>query len=525
MKSEVIEIRERFKKARIGLKDVLAVIDLTLEDHSREFASLFPYDAFEGLDELVDRTVHGTKVERLKPQERHRLFHTFEIHTEGGEALGYLNMIYLRKPIPCYYLVYVEVLLPFRKRGLGQKILQTFRAFAESQEVICLLDNIIPPDEPTYDIYTKLGWKRIEELIGDRRVNGDENYMVFIPATVDVPDLRGKLIKLLFKVKERRPIIDMHDNEAMVKRTIMEFRAVYQAMEHLFELEISTRTSTPFMHFMFTKFVTKVLGFRRRIASLLGYTGGESLDQISISDTIKNLPIQPYSLWWAKEGKVEIWGEKEIIGHLPQELEEDPTLYIEGLPLYQRPYLSWWEGRKGDIRSPNMNISDLLELGFDPTKLKEFRHEGVEYIFERTSPRFLSFIEKKKRFLPKIAETISGVRFHDASVQINPPLVILQDRGNVYILRRKVEGIHLEEGLDQLRTSPRLREMNRAVGIDRMVVTMINEIKEWLQKACDPNLHEEIDDLTFFIPWDLEKDIPKLMVDDTGTSLHTLWVA
>jgi hypothetical protein len=52
MKSEVTEIRERFKKTRISLKDVLAVIDLSLEDHPREFASLFPYDAFEGLDEV-----------------------------------------------------------------------------------------------------------------------------------------------------------------------------------------------------------------------------------------------------------------------------------------------------------------------------------------------------------------------------------------------------------------------------------------------------------------------------------------
>jgi GNAT superfamily N-acetyltransferase len=525
MKSEVIEISGRLKDARIGVKNILSVIDMTLDDQPGEVASLFPYDVFEGLDELVNRTVHGTKIERFRPQERHQLFHTFEIHTEEGEALGYLNMIYLRKPIPCYYLVYVEVLVPFRGRGLGQKILKTFRELAESQEVVGLLDNIIPPDEPTCDIYTKLGWKRIEELIGDPVVNGDGHYMVFIPASIKVPDLRGKLVKLLFKVKKKRPIIDMHDNEAMVKRAITEFRSVYEALEHLFEIEISARTSTPFMHFMFTKFVTKVLGFRRRIASLLGYTGGESLDQISISNQIKNLPIQPYSLWWANEEKIEIWGEKEIIGHLPQELKKNPTLYVEDLPLYKRPYLSGWIERKGDGRSPRIKISDLLELGFDPTKLKAFRHDGVEYIFERTSPRFLSSIEKKKRFLPKIVETISGVQFHHASVQINPPLVILQDRGNVYILRRKVEGIHLEEGLDQLRTSPYLKEMNRTVGIDRMVVTMINEIKEWLRKAFDPSLHEEIDDLTFFVAWDLQKDIPKLMVDDMGMSLQTLWIA
>jgi len=525
MKSEVVKISGRFKKARIGVKNILSVIDMTLEDHPKKLASLFPHDVFERLDELVNRTVHGTKIERIRPQERHQLFHTFEIHTEEGEVLGYLNMIFLRKPIPCYYLVYVEVLLPFRGRGLGQKILQTFRELAELQGVVGLLDNIIPPDEPTYDIYTKLGWRRIEELIGDPVVNGEGHYMAFIPSSVKVPDLRGKLIRLLFKVKKKRPVIDMHDNEAMVKRAITEFRSVYKTLEHLFQIEISGRTSTPFMDFMFTKFVTKVLGFRRRIASLLGYTGGESLDQISISAQIKNLPIQPYSLWWAKEEKPEVWGEKELVRRLPEELKKNPTPYIEDLPLYKRPYLAGWVEGKGDGRSPRIKISDLLELGFDPTKLKEFHHEGVEYIFERTSPRFLSSIEKRARFLRTVTEHSSGVKFRHGSVLINPPLVVLQDRGNVYILRRKVEGIHLEEGLDQLRTSHHLKEMNRATGIDRIVIKTINEIKEWLRKVCDPSLREEIEDLTFFVPWDFETDIPKLMVDEMGTSLPNVWLA
>ena len=525
MRSEVIKISRRLNKTRIGVKHILSMIAMTLDDQPRELASLFPHDVFEGLDELVNLAVHGTRVERLRPRERHQLFHTFEIHTEEEDVLGYLNMIYLRKPIPCYYLVYAEVLLPFRGRGLGQKILQTFREFAERQGVIGLLDNIIPPDEPTYDIYSKLGWRRVEELIGNPIANGEGHYMVFVPASIKVRDLREKLLKLLFKVKKKRPIIDMHDNEAMVKRAIMEFRSVYETLEHLFEIEISTRTSTPFMHFMFTKFVAKVLGFRRRIASLLGYTGGESLDQISISDQIKSLPIQPYSLWWAKEEKPEIWGDKEIVGDLPRELKENPTRYIEDLPLYKRPYLSGWVERKGDGHSPLMKISDLLELGFDPTKLKEFRHGEVEYIFERTSPRFLSAVEKKTRFLHTIAEHASVVKFRYGSVQANPPLVILQDRGNVYILRRKVEGIHLEEGLDQLRTSPYLKEMNRAAGIDRIVVAAINEIKEWMRGVCGPSLHEEIEDIAFFIPWDLEADIPKLMVDETGMSLHNVWAA
>lgn len=524
MKLEIIGISERLKKTQIGLKDVLAVIDMTLEDQPRELASLFPYDVFEGVDELIERTVHGTRIERFKPKENGHPFHTLEIHTEEGEVLGYLNMVYLGKPTPCYYLVYVEVLLPFRGRGLGQKILKTFREFAEDREAIGLLDNIIPSDEPTYGIYTKLGWKCIEELIGDNMVNGDGHYMVFIPTSMKPPDLREKLVKLLFKVKKKRPIIDMHDNEAMVKRTIMEFRSVYEALEHLFEMEISTRTSTPFMRFMFTKFVTKVLGFQRRIASLIGYTGGESLEQISISDQTKNLPIQSYSMWWAKEGRAEIWGEEEIVRDLPEKLKKDYTLYIESLPLYRRPYLTTWMEERGR-QSHNLKISDLLELGFDPTKLREFRHKGIEYIFERITPRFISSIEKKRRFLPKIIEHGSKRRFRNATVQINSPLAILQDRGNVYILRKKVEGIHSEEALDQLRTASHLENMNRSVGIDHAVILTINEIRKWLMKKFDPGLQEEIEELAFFIPWDLERNIPRVTVDTKGVSLDTLWIA
>lgn len=117
MKSEVEGIGERFKRARIGLKDALAVIDMTLEDELMKPDNLFPYEAFEGLNELIDRTVRGTKIERFRPKDGREPFHTFEIHTAEGEVIGYLNMIYLRKPIPSYYLVYVEVLPPFRKGG------------------------------------------------------------------------------------------------------------------------------------------------------------------------------------------------------------------------------------------------------------------------------------------------------------------------------------------------------------------------------------------------------------------------
>ena len=525
MKSEVRRIRERFKKARIGLRDTLAVIDMTLEDHVGELVAFSADEVFEPLNRLIDRTAHGTKIERLKPKQDSRPFHTFEIHTRRGEVLGYLNMIYLRKPFPCYYLVYVEVLLPFRGRGLGHKILKAFREFVGDKGAVGVLDNIILPEEPTYGIYSKQGWKPIEALTGDSRVNGKDHYMVFVPISAKTPDLQHKLIKLLFSIKKKRPIIDMHDNEAMVKRTIAEFRSVYEALESLFDMELSTGTSTALMRFMFTRFVMKMLGFRRRIAALLGYTGGESLEQISISDRVKMLPIQPHSLWASKERQAEIWGEEEIIRELPKDLKTKPTTYIETLPLYRRPYLSSWIERKRDGRTLNLRISDLLELGFDPTKLREFRHGGVQYIFERVSPRFLPSIRRKRELLSKIVDLSSGMRFRHARIQINPPLAILRDRGNTYILRRKVEGIHAEEVLDQLRTSSYLKGMNRGAKIDRAVLATIDEIREWLAKTLDPRLREEIEELIFFIPWNPERNIPRVSVDAAGVFLDTLWVA
>jgi len=57
-------------------------------------------------------------------------------------------MLYLRKPIPCYYLVYVEVGGPFRRKGLGNRILEYFKDFLVEKSAIGILDNIIPKKSP-----------------------------------------------------------------------------------------------------------------------------------------------------------------------------------------------------------------------------------------------------------------------------------------------------------------------------------------------------------------------------------------
>ncbi len=523
--SESEENKERANGPQIGLKDVLAVVDMAIgEDPDvSDFSSL--HEVFGELRALINKTVIGTKIKRFSPREGNRLFHTFEIYSDGAEVLGYLNMIYLRKPITSYYLVYVEVFPPFRRKGLGAKILSAFGEFVEASRAVGLLDNIILPEDPTYTLYAKHGWKPIEAFIGRDTVAGDAHYMIYVPESVKIMDLKEKLTKLLFNVKKKRAVIDAQDNGAMVRRTIGEFRNIYAALNQLFEEELRAETSTPFMCYMLTKFVTKVLGFRRRIATLVGYTGGESLDQISISDQIKDLPILPFSIWSPHETRVEIWEEVEAIRHLPEKLMKNPTLFIEALPLYRRPYLLSWIKEKGIDRSLRLKISDLMELGFDPTRLRAFRHQEEDYIFERISPSLLTSIENLRNLLEKISARISGIRFCHAALLINAPLAVFLDRGNGYILRKKIGGIHSEEALDQLRSSPGLKEMNTAAGIDRVLVSTINEVNRWLRKALGPTAGREIEDVTFFVPWDFEKNMPKITVDVSGVFIDTLWIA
>ena len=521
---QIAEIRERIGQAGIGLKDALSVIDMTFQDQAGRVKSPSPYEAFTGLNRLIDLTVHGVKIGRFRPGRKGQPFHTWEIHTAEGDVLGYLNMIYLKRIIPCYYLVYVEVMPSFRGLGLGYRILKAFMEFVRDKKAVGILDNIIPPGEVTSEIYTKLGWKNIRDLIGNGTLDGQGNYMAFIPDSAQSHDVKGKLPHVLFTLSKRRPVIDMHDNEDMVKRTIEEFLSIYRTLEELFRAEISSGSSNPLMLFMFTRFTTKLIGFRRRIATLIGYTGGESLEQISISERIKELPIQPYSLW-KSEKDLRIWGDRTVLRNLPDPLRREPTLFIEGLPFYKRPYLHDWMEKKGAGPAEPMRISDLLDLGFDPTRLREFHHDGVDYIFERVSPQFFPSLVRKKRVLRKIEECGSGARFRGAVLQVNPPFLIFRDRGNVYVLRKKVEGIHSQEAFDQLRTSPSLREMNRAVGIDRAISGVISDIRKWLEVSFKSFSRQEIEDLTFFFSWNLETNFPRVRVDTSGVSPDAIWIA
>ncbi|MCP4669063.1 MAG: MBL fold metallo-hydrolase, partial [Deltaproteobacteria bacterium] len=469
---------------RLGLNERLGLIAL-IDEGMRLGSSGSPIvaDLFNDLWDLVNKTVSGSRIDRLKPEESPKGFRIIEINAETGENLGRLNMLYLRKPIPCYYLVYVEVAAPFRKRGLGNRILQYFRDFLIRKSAVGILDNIIPHDDPTYDVYFKQAWEPIEAIIGEAVPDTCENYMIYVPPNLHDRDLREPVLKLVHHLKRKRTAIDMRDNEILVQRTIAEFKALYSALLTYFEEEIRKGEPNSLTRFIFTRFATKFIAFRRHIANLIGYTGGDSLEQIGLAPEIAGLPVQSYAPSDLASSPTSVSGDMDLHVSLPEDLKNHPAPCIEMLPNYQRPSLLAWLKEREMASGDALTIGDLMDLGFDPTRLKEITIHGDRFIFERIQARQLPELEKKKELLNQIESKLIGARPKNALLQANPPLLAIGDRGNAYVLRRKIEGIHWEEAVEQLQSAPHLKAINRAIGIDKMVLATV-------RKANDMIAHE-----------------------------------
>lgn len=511
---------------RLSLHDRLALIDL-ISEGARQGSPDSPLvaDLFGQLLELVDATASGAKIDRLTGKGPHNGFKVIEINAETGENLGRLNMLYLKKPIPCYYLVYVEVAAAFRNKGLGNRILKSFRDFLMEKSAVGILDNIIPEDDPTYDIYVKLDWQPVEAITGMPSRGADGVYMIFVPPNLAGKDLKDAISKLVHHIKRKRPVIDMRDNELMVQRTIEEFKDLYVALLMYFEQRILSGESSSLMRFMFTRYVTKLLGFRRRIGQLLGYTGGESLEQIVLHPEIRELPVQSYAPRDLADTPSFVAGDKQLWLNLPEVLKKYPARMIESLPNYRRPALVSWLREKGRSSGDTLNIGDLMDLGFDPTRLKEINLEGQDYIFERAQVRMIPRILHKKDLLERIAGEIQGVRVRNSRLNTNPPLLVIRDRGNAYILRRKVPGIHWEESVDQLQTVQALQGLNQSMRFDKLIMSTAKRASEWLQARVQKEEMRLLEDISYFVAWNLETNQPKIVVDMSGSYLEAVWIS
>jgi hypothetical protein len=510
----------------IGLNERLGLIAL-IDEGIRLGSSDTPIapDLFNDLWDLINATVSGSRIDRFKPEEVQNGFRTFEINAESGENLGRLNMLYLKKPIPCYYLVYVDVGGPFRRKGLGNRILEYFKDFLIEKSAIGILDNIIPEEDPSYSIYSKQGWEPLEAFIGDGAGGRENNFMIYVPSRWQAKQLREPILKIVHHLKRKRAAIEMRDNEFMVQRTIGEFKDLYAALLTYFEREIQKGRPTPLTKFMFTRFVTKLISFRRRIGTLLGYTGGESIEQIVLDPAIAALPVRTYPPSELHRRNPSVSGDKGLWLRLPDTLKKHPARFIESLPNYSRPsFLSWLKERRM-YSTDKLTIGDLLNLGFDPTRLKEIVIDHEKFIFERMMARQLAELQKREELLRRIKLEMAHARPSSAQLKVNPPLLTIQDRGNAYVLRRKVGGIHWEEAIEQLRSAPDLKNMNESMKIDRVVLGTVRNTNQMISEKLGLPEETVADLLTCFVPWDLGDNQPRLMIDFTNVYLESVWMA
>jgi hypothetical protein len=511
----------------LSLNDRLGLIGL-IDEGMRQQLSNSPIvpDLFSDLWDLVSATVSGSRIDRLKPEESKNGYHVFEINSETGENLGTLNMLYLKKPVPCYYLVYVEVAVPFRRNGLGNRVLEHFRHFLIQKSAVGILNNIIPPEDPTYGIYDKQAWEPIESVVGQGFSDLMKGHMIYIPPRFQGRDLRESMVKLAYHLKRKQAVMGLRDNEMMVRRTIAEFKDLYSALKAYFVEELRSGSDPlPLMCFMFTRFVTKLIAFRRRIGNLLGYTGGESLEQITLPSEIRALRVHSYAPPELSSQPSFVTGDKKLWLNLPKALKSEPARFIESLPNYQRPTLLNWLKEKGVTSEEPMTIGDLMDLGFDPTRLKEFTLDGQAFIFERMQARQIHELKSKKGLLELMASEMRGMKLRHGWIRANPPLLVIRDRGNAYVLRRKIGGIHWGEAVEQLQSSPPLKMLNTSLKIDRLIMTTVREANESVAEHLKVGEKTIRNLLTCFVSWDLRTNRPKLIVDSTNTFLESVWMA
>jgi len=311
----------------------------------------------------------------------------------------------------------------------------------------------------------------------------------------------------------------------MVQRTIEEFKGLHSALMSYFRDEIKGGESSPLMRFMFTRFVTKLVAFRRRIEALVGYTGGDSLEQITLAPEIARLPAQSYAPFDLENGPTLVDGDMRLWNQLPETLKKHPARFIEGLANYERPSLTTWLEEEGKNIGQPFTIGNLMDLGFDPTRLKEMNVDGQPCIFERIQARQLPDLKRKGFLLGEVGSKMCGWRIKNAWLKVNPPLLTIRDRGNAYVLRRKIGGIHWEEAVEQIQRSPRLRALDASLKLHRMIAGTVREAMAAISDELKIEEGEVNERLACFVSWDIKTNQPLIMVDFTNSYLTSIWMA
>lgn len=486
---------------------------------------------FHNLEDRINQAAQGAVIDLEADKYAHNGYRRFTLNADGLTVAQAVTLVSKKvQGIQGHYLFFIHTDPFFQRKGLAGQLLANFKIFLEDSGEIGLLDNIIPSTDPAAGMYQKQGWQSLGEIIGhgtvaalSRKANGVSigagrgkeeagHPMVYVPARWKSAQeiLRRALPEIFYQLQSKHDLIAMRQNEIFVAQTISEFKEMLSTLLVFFQDEIEAQAVSPLARYLFTRLAVKLAGFKRSIVKLAGYTGGDSIEQIAIPLPILSLPIQSYEPPAVKNKRIQIDGDWQLWMKLPRTIQEFPAQGIEALPNYFRPSLAVWLEERGKMPSYGFMIRDILSLGYDPTRLKEIPIDGEPHIFERLRLGALPAVNATNGFLAVLQTKLRGARAQEAFVRFNPPVLTIQDSGNAYVLRRKVNGVHYDEAVNLLE-----RYQDRIFGaVARKILATVRSARE-LAAGLDA---EQEKNLTYFVPWDLEHNQPKIMVDWSGLS-------
>ncbi|MCP4665666.1 MAG: hypothetical protein GY849_04790 [Deltaproteobacteria bacterium] len=79
--------------------------------------------------------------------------------------------------------------------------------------------------------------------------------------------------------------------------------------------------------------------------------------------------------------------------------------------------------------------------------------------------------------------------------------------------------------MEQLQSAPHLKAINRAIGIDKMVLATVRKANDMIAHELGMGNEALTGLLTSFVSWDLKTNRPQLVVDFGATFLKSVWVS
>ncbi|MFN3534363.1 MAG: hypothetical protein ACK4WB_03130, partial [Desulfatiglandales bacterium] len=157
------------------------------------------------------------------------------------------------------------------------------------------------------------------------------------------------------------------------------------------------------------------------------------------------------------------------------------------------------------------------------TRLKEFSEGEEKYIFERMQTRHLSLLLTKTAHMLELVELAKDLTLGGTQVGINPPLLVLTDGGNAYILRRKIEAIHWDEALEQLHKQDLFFQWTGHLNLEGLIKRLLNKLHAELEDFFRKEL--PFDFFTYFISWNLRTNQPRVVVEFHRSFYQKVWIA